>query len=159
MSRFSELAKNIINGAENLFSTFVKDLDGASQKVATLSNNNAVVIQGTAVVVSDIKQGASDLIGMGQRLADYGLDTGLPKIEDLADAIFLKATGGFGAPAIPMVNGGIEQIAGILKSVIDSAAVRAQAALKPVPVLISPPMQWSAAVPQQAPQPQAAPGG
>src|ERR1700761_7222597 len=132
MSKFSVLADNIASRASNLFSTFESALDGTSQKVATLSGNAPTIVSGTAAVVSDIKQGASDLIGLGDSVVDYGLTTYVPTIENALDALFLKATGGAGAPAIPMINGGIDQLASIVKSVVDNAALRAKASLVPV---------------------------
>jgi hypothetical protein len=97
--------------------------------VQKLGAGDAVASQFLADANSAVKQGLSDAIG----LADTELGQHFGELVDVtstaADAALLKLTGGVALPAIPIMNGTIQQIAKAGKAGFDAWALEAQAKL------------------------------
>lgn len=82
-------------------------------------------------VVGDLKQAASDAVSLADSAAGVLVGDAAAAAEALAAALFAKL-GPVGTALTPLADSGINQVAGILKGIIDSEAAKAKAALAPV---------------------------
>ena len=108
--------------------------DAASQIgqwATNLVRNDATASAAVGAITTAVKQGASDAIG----LADTALADHFAELTDAAhaaaDAALVKVSGGALLPAVPLVNGVIDQIALASKAAIDAWALQAKANLAP----------------------------
>ena len=85
--------------------------------------------QQAGVVLSDIKQAASDAISLGDTVLGVVVGPAVAALEKAADAALLEATGGIAAPAIPLVNAGIDTMAATLKNAVDVWALKQKSLL------------------------------
>lgn len=111
----------------------VKDFDAAEAWInQQVQRIEAVFPASTATINaigSDIKQAASDAIGM----ADSALNNVAPgvttAIEAAADGALTHYTGGLAIPLVPLTNDGISQIESLIVSTANAWALKAKAAL------------------------------
>lgn len=111
--------------------TFATAADEAGQWAQKIVASNPQAQQFAAATLSAVKQGASNMIALADtELAQHYAQI-VSGVETAADAALLGATGGKALPAVPLVNGTIEQIAAAGKSALDAWAMQAKASLAP----------------------------
>lgn len=103
------------------FSNFAAQVDAAQTAAVA---NGAPTIAGTT---GAIKQAASDAIGLLKTGVDVGIDDATIGVEALADAMFAKMLGPFGALVSPADHALAQNGAAILKGVIDGSLLKLQA--------------------------------
>jgi phage-related protein len=125
----------IVNGAKTAWSDIQAFIDGEAAKVQAALPSSAVPAFNTTV--SDLKQGASDALGLvngGLTGAEPALVAG---VETALDNALGVATGGASLPLNPLVNAGITNLAGLATSAVSAWLLKQQAALAP-PVAAAP---------------------
>lgn len=105
------------------------------------ANANAATSVGAVVppsIVSDIKQGASNALAIGEVIADNGIDLAAAFVEALVDGLAVKLLGPLATPVTLADHALLSMLAGVLKSVIDNRvlAIQAKAGL-PAPAISS----------------------
>ena len=112
----------IYSGAVKVWDTIVTDVQTDIAKVEA-------VLPGSAPVIADIKQLASDALGS----AVNGLVTYEPAlvsgVEGLADAALTKFSGGLALPLVQMTNAGIQKIVADGTAGFQAWALKQQAVL------------------------------
>lgn len=121
------------------FATAAAEAAQWAQKVVAANPQAAQLAQAT---LSAVKQGASNMVALADtELAQHYAQI-VASVEAGADAALMGATGGKALPAVPLVNGTIEQIAAAGKSALDAWALQAKASLTPTDLAIpNPPAQ------------------
>lgn len=91
--------------------------------------NDPVVSQAVNQLQIDVKQGASNALALADTELGTHLGQATSAVEAAADSLLLAATGGVAAPAVPLVNAGIEQAIRVLKSALDAKELEWKAKL------------------------------
>lgn len=121
MSYFSDLLKGRVT-----FQTFVQESAGY---IDHAFGGNPAVAQATGVVITDLKQAASDAISTGQSALGPIITDGAIALEALLEKALASATGGLSVVANPLINAGVDDIAKMLKATIDHWALKTKAEL------------------------------
>lgn len=112
--------------------TFGQAASEASAWASKLISGNPTASTLVSDTLSAVKQGASNMVALADtELAQHYAQI-VGAVEAGADAALNGATGGKALPAVPLVNGTIEQIAAAGKAALDAWALQAKASLVPV---------------------------
>ena len=129
MSTSPTIIAQIVNGAETVWTNIETWIDAAAAKVKAALPASA--IPNLTATVSDLKQTASDALG----LANAGLTGGEPAlvagIEAALDGALAAATNGASVPFVPIVNQGLTNLASLATSTVSAWLLKNQAALAP----------------------------
>src|SRR5579872_1173358 len=108
----------IVTGAETLWSNIVGEIEADAAKVKAALPASA--IPNFDATVSDLKQGASDALG----LASAGLTGGEPElvagIEAALDGALVAGTNGAAVPLVPLVNQGMSNLAALATHTVNA---------------------------------------
>lgn len=118
----TNIITQIWTGAEKVWDTVEADITADIAKVEA-------VLPGAAPVIADIKQAASDALGIAAGdVVTYEpqLATGL---EAVLDAAMTKYSGGLALPLVPGVNAGVQGIGTKAAAIIQAWLLKQQAAL------------------------------
>lgn len=122
MSQLSVAWRSLFGSGFSIFSA------GVSSNATAAASAGAVV---TPTIVSDIKQGASNALAIGEVIADNGIDAASVAAEALIDGLATKLLGPLATPITLADHALLSMLGGVLKSVIDNRvlAIQAKAAL------------------------------
>lgn len=125
----SNIITDIITGVETVWDNIENVIDGDAAKVKAALPSSAV--PNFTQTVTDLKQAASDALGM----ANSGLTGGEPAlvagVETALDGALSVATGGATLPLNPLVNAGITDIATLATNAVSAWLLKQQASLAP----------------------------
>ena len=117
----------VLNGATKVWEDVESLADAQEAKIKAALPASA---QGDlAAVVSDVKQGASDVISLGADVASVGLPVLATEGEKLLDQAMATYSNGVALPLVPLVNKGIDQIANAAIATAKAWALKTKAAL------------------------------
>lgn len=119
----------IYSGVVKAWDTAVADIEADYAKVKAALPASAA--PGLAAVVSDIKQGASDAIGLGAAAATDAAPLITAGVEKLADSALATASNGLALPLVPLVNDGIDNIVALATNALNAWALKTKAGLVP----------------------------
>jgi hypothetical protein len=123
------IISQIITGAKTVWNDIVADIENDAAKVKAALPASAV--PDFNATISDLKQGASDALG----LADAGLTGAEPALvaglETALDNALGVATGGASLPLNPLVNAGLTNLATLATSTVNAWLLKQQAAMAP----------------------------
>lgn len=110
--------------------TFSQATAEASAWVSHVFANDQVASAAAAVVLSDLKQAASNAVDLADKALGAVIAPATIAIETAANAAIAQAVGPVGAGLLtPAADHAIETIAAALKAEVDAAALKAKAAL------------------------------
>lgn len=110
---------------------FAQAASQAEQWAQKIVASNPTATQLAQASLSAVKQGASNMVALADTELAQHYSQIVAGIETAADAALNGATGGKALPAVPLVNGTIEQIAAAGKAALDTWAMQAKASLTP----------------------------
>jgi hypothetical protein len=121
MSILSELAHGRI--------TFHQAASEAEQWASQVVAHDPILSGTAATLLTDVKQAASDAIGMADSALGQFIMPAAATVEGALDAALAKATGGVSIPFNHFVNDGIDKFASAVKAEADAWALKAKAQL------------------------------
>lgn len=101
----------------------------AEQWAQALSSSDPALATAIGDSLSAVKQGASNAIALADTALNNHFADMTQAVEAAVDAALVKVSGGAALPAVPLVNGVIDQIAASAKAVADAWALEAKAKL------------------------------
>ena len=113
--------------------TFATAASEASTWVSQIVAKDATLASSMGVVLSDLKQGASNAVALAETdLGSYIGSVTVP-LETALETMLSKATNGVSIPFNPLITHAIDTIAGAVKSEVDAWATKTKASLAGAP--------------------------
>lgn len=109
--------------------TFSQASTEAAQWASKIITKDPTLSTAASATLAIIKQGASNAIMLADTELGPHIQPAADAVELALDAALAKATGGLSVPFNPLVNAGIDQMAGLVKAAADAWALKAKASL------------------------------
>jgi hypothetical protein len=128
-SQMTSIVTKIATGVVTLWDDIEKDIEADYDKIKGALPASAQA--DLAASVSDVKQGASDILSMAASAGSSILPTLATEGEKILDSALATYTNGAALPLVPLVNSGVDQIANAAVATINAWALKAKASLAP----------------------------
>lgn len=120
------ILSQIVTGAETVWNNIEKDVEN---DVAAVEKAFPAAATSVNALGSDVKQGASDALGIGATVLGAAQPAIVTGVNSAADAGLLALTGGAATPALPAVNGWIDGLVATGIATLQAWALKQKAAL------------------------------